>query len=112
MDSILCTRKGTCFHCGSHGLTEQHHIFFGAGRRKISDREGLVVYLCPDCHRGDEGVHGKHGDQLNTELKTIAQRAWEANYKKTYPYKNHADDAAREAFIRLMGKNYILEDEE
>lgn len=112
MDSILNTRKGTCFHCGRHGFTEQHHIFFGSGRRAISDKEGLTVYLCSDCHRGDDGVHGKFGEPLNTELKVLAQRTWEARYKTTYPYNNHADKAAREAFVRLMGKNYILEDEE
>ena len=81
--------------------------FFGRGRRKISDREGLIVYLCPYCHRGDKGVHGKNGAKLNYTLKEVAQEAWEDNYKKSYPYKNHADEAAREAFIRMMGRNYL-----
>ena len=40
-------------------------------------------------------------------LKEIAQEAWEDRYKKDYPYRNHADEAAREAFIRMMGKNYL-----
>lgn len=107
MESILSTTKNICYVCGTAGHTELHHIFFGTGRRKISDREGLVVWLCPECHKGTYGVHGKHGNKINYTLKEIAQEAWEENYKKSYPYKNHAEEAAREAFIRMMGKNYL-----
>ena len=107
MESILDTTKNECFVCGRIGRTELHHIFYGAGRRPIADREGLVVYLCPNCHKGDSGVHGKNGAKLNFTLKEVAQEAWEEKYKKSYPYKNHADEAAREAFIRLMGRNYL-----
>ena len=38
-----------CFLCGKWGPTEEHHIF-GGPCRKISDRYGLVVHLCIDCH--------------------------------------------------------------
>ena len=107
MESILGTKKGTCFVCGRVCGTHLHHIFYGAKQRRIADKEGLVVYLCPDCHEGTYGVHGKNGSELNYSLKEIAQETWEANYKKSYPYKNHADEAAREAFIRLFGKNYL-----
>ena len=107
MESILKTDKNECFVCGKIGRMECHHIFFGSGRRPISDREGLIVYLCPNCHKGDQGVHGKQGSKLNYTLKEIAQEAWEAKYKETYPYVNHAEEAAREAFIRMMGRNYL-----
>lgn len=107
MESILSTEKGVCFVCGRTCRTHLHHIFFGQKQRKISDREGLIVYLCPECHEGTDGVHGKNGSKLNFMLKEIAQEAWEDSYKATYPYKNHAEEAAREAFIRMMGKNYL-----
>lgn len=107
MVSIMNTTEGECFVCGTRCPTEVHHVFFGRGRRRISDREGLIVHLCPYCHRGTEGVHGRDGEKLNYMLKEVAQEAWEDNYKKDYPYKNHADEAAREAFIRMMGKNYL-----
>ena len=107
MESILSTQKGVCYVCGRVCSTHLHHIFFGVKQRRISDKEGLTVYLCPDCHEGTFGVHGKHGNKLNYTLKEIAQEAWEAKYKESYPYKNHADEAAREAFIRLIGKNYL-----
>lgn len=107
MESIMNTEPGTCFVCDTKCVTELHHVFFGRGRRKISDREGLVVYLCPLCHRGTNGVHGKNGYKLNITLKEIAQETWEEKYKETYPFKNHADEAAREAFIRMMGRNWL-----
>ena len=107
--SIIQADMSVCF-CRSEkcdGALETHHIIFGYGRRKISDREGLVVALCGFHHRGTEGVHGKKGEALNYTLKEIAQETWEANYKKTYPYEKHADEAAREAWIRMMGRNYL-----
>lgn len=107
MKSILTTEQGVCFECGRICNTELHHCMYGQGRRKIADREGLVVYLCHECHRGTHGVHGRDGEALNKKLKRIAQEAWEAKYIESYPYENHAEEAAREAFIRMMGKNYL-----
>ena len=108
METILKSRKGECFLCGKYGPTEVHHIFYGSGRRKISDREGLIVYLCSECHRGTKGVHGRDGGQLGDRLKRIAQEAWEKRFiQLEYPYRLHAEDAAREAFIRMMGRNYL-----
>lgn len=102
-DCTICFCKDeTCF-----GRLEEHHCLYGQGRRKISDREGLVVYLCSNHHRGTRGVHGRDGEELALLLKKIAQKAWEDNYIANYPYKNHAEESAREAFIRMMGKNYL-----
>lgn len=105
----LIQKNKECFFqdCTCGGRLELHHVFFGSGRRKISDREGLVVYLCYEHHQGTNGVHGKNGDELNYTLKEVAQEAWEEKYMETYPYKNHAKDAAREAFIKMMGRNYL-----
>lgn len=91
---------GTC-----EGDLEEHHCIYGRGRRSISDREGLVVMLCRKHHRGKGGVHD--GGAIGLELKQIAQEAWEKKYIEEYPYQNHAEDAAREAWIRMMGRNYL-----
>lgn len=50
-----------CFLCSRNGngdRLELHHIF-GGSRRKLSDKYGLVVYLCGErCHRtGELSVH-------------------------------------------------------
>lgn len=101
------TQKGVCFWCDRIAPTQLHHIFFGNGLRKISDREGLTVYLCPDCHEGTYGVHGKYGKTLNYTLKEMAQEEWERRYLERYPYKNHAEMAAREEFRRMMGRSWL-----
>lgn len=63
--------------------------------------------LCHEHHQGTNGVHGKNGAELGDMLKIIAQKTWEQNYIEKYPYKNHAEDAAREAWIRLFGHSYL-----
>lgn len=101
-DATVCfAQDGEC-----SGPIEEHHCIYGRGRRKISDKEGLVVYLCEFHHRGKKGVH-RDGTDLKEELKRIAQQAWEEKYIKEYPYQNHAEEAAREAWIRMMGRNYL-----
>lgn len=107
MGSILDTTRGVCFVCGNIGHTDLHHCFFGNKHRKIADREGLTCYLCIECHKGTKGVHGKNGHPLDIMLKQIAQEEWELRYKERYPYKNHADEAAREAWLQMMGRNYL-----
>lgn len=94
MGSILNTEQGICFECGKEGYTEEHHIFYGHGNRKISDKNGFVVYLCPECHRGDYGVHGKYGKKLNLSLK----RRCQAVYEETH---------SRDEFRKLIGRSYL-----
>lgn len=89
------------------GVLEAHHVVYGYGRRKISDREGLIVMLCQKHHRGTNGVHENDVNKRGLKLKKIAQETWEAKFIEEYPYENHAEDAAREAWIKMMGCNYL-----
>lgn len=85
-----------CYNCGRYGQTEKHHIFHGSANRKICDGYlSLQVYLCPDCHRGTNGVHGKNGHELDLALKRSGQRIFEADY------------GTRKEFIKLFGRNYL-----
>jgi len=76
--------------------SERHEAFFGVKNRKRSIRDGLVVFLTPEFHRGTNGVHGKNGDWINREIKRNAEIAWLKYNNKTI------DD-----FIKEYGKNYI-----
>ena len=69
MKSIIQQSNG-CFFCGSTGLLEEHHIFFGNPGRKISEKNGFKVRLCPYCHRID-GVspHKNRNNDLIALLK-------------------------------------------
>lgn len=74
---------------------ERHEVFFGPNRQK-SIKDGLVVFLTPEMHRGTTGVHGKCGHGFDIYLKKIAQKRWQEYYNKT-----------TEDFIKEYGKNYL-----
>lgn len=80
-----------CFICGASGYLEEHHVFFGTGNRKLSEKYGMKVPLCPYCHRGTKGVH--HNRKLDIYIKQLAQIEFEKNY-------------SFEKFMKVFGKNY------
>lgn len=95
--SIITDVMGSCFMCHSMRNLEIHHIFYGFGNRKLSDRYGLVVPLCHECH--NEPPNGVHFNVENDlKLKQYAQIVF--NIK--YPDKS---------FTEIFGRNYI-EDED
>lgn len=92
MKSIINNKK-ECFICGAKSNLEVHHIFFGNPWRKISDREGFTIYLCPEHHRtGPEAPHQNR--EIDLDYKRLAQRCYE-------------DTHSREEFIKLIGRNYL-----
>lgn len=90
MKSIIEKNGIECFICGSTRNLESHHCIHG-NKRKLADREGLIVHLCKRCHSRlhDFGEH-------DHDLKVIAQLAWERVH--------HADVAD---FRALFGKSYL-----
>lgn len=92
MKSILQTNK-ECYVCKTTYNLHLHHIYFGPNR-KISDKNGFVVYLCQYHHEGTYGVHGKYGNELNKKLKQEYQKKYEQAH-------------TREEFIKLIGKSYL-----
>ena len=85
--STLYSTKRTDKYC------ERHEVYFSKAYRQKSIRDGLIVFLTEESHRGTNGVHGKNGDKLNRKLKELAQKAWMKYYKKT-----------KEEFIKEYGK--------
>ena len=92
--SIMTTYPGTCYWCHREVPTHLHHIYFGHGKRPVSDRLGFVVYLCPECHEGTNGVHGKNGHGIDTTLKQLCQTVYETEH-------------TREEFIQEIGRSYL-----
>ena len=93
--SIMVTEKGKCFLCRKFCKTEKHHIFGGSGRRRLSERYGLWVYLCHNCHNEPpDGVHFNGTSDLI--LKVQAQRTAMHVYGWTI-----------EQFRKLFRKSYI-----
>lgn len=105
MKSIIHDKKDrTCYLCMMlHGdyagkTTQEHHVVFGAGRRKLSEKYGLKVYLCIHHHTaGAESVH--HNRKLDEMLRQQAQEEFE----RRYPDQD---------FGILFGRNYLDKMEE
>lgn len=98
--SLYPDRWEGCYICGNPSV-EQHHVFFGVGRRQVSDSEGCTVYLCHDHHQHPRyGVHFDKG--LDLMLKQDCQMRWEGREHKR---DNH------ESFIRAFGRNYLEGDQ-
>lgn len=93
MKSILQDRKESYISGSTYGL-EEHHIYFGTGRRRISEKNGFKVWLTYEEHKGTYGVHGKNGHELDLKLKQECQRKYEETH-------------TRDEFIKLIGKSYL-----
>ena len=75
-------------------MLEKHHVFGGAYRSK-SEKLGMTVHLCHNCHNEPpKGVH--HNAEMNRQLKARAQR------KAMEYYGWSVED-----FINMFGKNYL-----
>lgn len=91
--SILGSRKGRCYLCGRYGHTEEHHIF-GGPNRTLSEKYGLKVYLCLECH--SSGKHAVHRDKaVMDELHRQGQEAFEEQL------------GSRKEFMQIFGRNYL-----
>lgn len=84
-----------CYLCTLAPGTEVHHCIKGTANRKKSEQYGLTVRLCPECHRGTKGVHGRDGHAKDQILKEVAQRRFEEVC------------GTREDFIREFGKSFL-----
>lgn len=100
MKSIMHSKDDkTCYLCMMlHGdysrkIVQEHHVIFGFGRRKLSEKYGLKVYLCLWHHtEGKEAVH------RNAEMANLLKAEAQIAFEKKYPEEN---------FLRIFGKNYL-----
>lgn len=94
--SIITDDFEHCYLCGRPAECV-HHMLPGA-KRKASDRLGLVVPLCNDCHTtGPNAVHSSGGVNILNDLKRIAQSIYEETH-------------SRDHWMMNVGKNYLRND--
>lgn len=102
---IKCRRKENPVFCVGDTPTQNgtiSQIFGGTANRRLSEEDGLVVDLCPDCHnRPPNGVH--FNKETMERLHRYGQKMWEDRQIDN----GMSRDEARKAFIRKYGKNYI-----
>ena len=70
-----------CYECGMLA-TELHHIMFRSQMKQLENCKLNFVYLCPECHRGTNGVHGKNGHKLDKKYKLMFQNKLEILFSK------------------------------
>lgn len=100
--SLLKTIKGRCYMCGEYTPTEKHHIFGGTANRRLSEQDGLFVYLCPYCHNiPPRGVH------FNPERMATLHKAGQRAFEESLIKKGTPPAEARAAFMERYGKNYL-----
>ena len=91
--SVIVKNMDRCYACGNPHV-HIHHVFFGTANRKLSDKYGYVVPLCPRHHNMSmDGVH--FNKTFDNTLKWAAQRHFEANH------------GTRDEFIKIFGRSYL-----
>ena len=83
-----------CFKCKQVNGLQEHHCIGGNGRRKLSEKYGLKVYLCWEHHEGNTGAH--NDSEFADNLKRDAQ-------EKAMQYYGWSI----EDFIKIFGRNYL-----
>lgn len=108
MKSIMHDRKdGTCWLCIKlHGdysrksVLQEHHAIGGRGKRDLSERYGLKVYLCPQHHLNGLSPEAVHG---NTKIRRYVEAAAQAAFERHFP---------SEDFREVFGQYVLWEHEE
>lgn len=83
-----------CCICGK-AYAHTHEVYFGKNSYK-SKLWKMQARLCWNHHEGTYGVHGKHGHDLDMELKRRYQKIFEKEY-------------GHEKFMAEFGVNYLDE---
>ena len=90
----------TCFLCKRNGngdrLERHHQHIFGGSRRKLSEKYGLVVYLCGSrCH-----LEGKYSVHQNAEVMDYVHKYGQKLAQEKYGW-------TVEQFREIFGASYI-----
>lgn len=101
MKSIMHDKKdGTCYLCRAAGdytrktILEEHHAIHGTANRRLSEKWGLKVYLCPAHHRRIHDSKDGRKDDL------YIQRAAQDAFRERYPHED---------FRQIFGKNILAD---
>lgn len=55
--------------CGNTKYLTIHHVFFGNGKRRLSNRFKCVEWLCHNSHQGPNGIHGSKNPNISLDYK-------------------------------------------
>lgn len=103
MKGIVTEYNEYCLFCG-RPAEAGHHLIYGKGNRVLSDRDGLKIPCCNNCHNMGEVMNRIHGNPMAEAMsKIIGQLVWE---KKTIA-NGAKEEEARELFRTRYGESYL-----
>lgn len=95
-ETVMQTDLSVCLSCGERAEGPPHHIIHGTKHNKrFSEKNGLMAYLCYDCHYDCHHGTGK----TDIKLKKAAQR----EFLKTHTLQE---------WMAFVGKNYLWEEDD
>lgn len=103
MKSVMQNKEaGQCYLCrlmnkdnSVKRIRQEHHVMGGTANRKLSERYGLKVYLCPGHH-----LYGSNAVHSNAEVAELLHKEGQKAFMWIYPSLD---------FRKIFGKNYLTE---
>ncbi len=92
MESIM-QQSRECYFTGRTDGLECHHVFYGGGRRKLSELYGLTVWLTHAEHNEPPG-----GVHFNKNKRRTLEQDGQRAFEKAYSYLD---------FVKIFGRNYL-----
>lgn len=93
MSKSIVSNEKICLVCSTTHNLHRHHIFFGSGKRALSEKYGCWCYLCAIHHNlSNAGVH--FNKAFDNELKEMTQK----KFMKVYPDLD---------FLKIFGRSYL-----
>lgn len=115
---IVTEYPDICIFCGRPAECE-HHLVFGTTGRGLSEKDGLKVPSCNNCHNMGKGDMKVHGNVMAERLsKMLGQAIWERNWilkdavhdldgKGEKGIQELESKIARKEFMSRYGKSYL-----
>ena len=94
-----------CIFCGRQAEAE-HHLIFGTAGRELSEKDGLKIPVCNNCHNMGQKLCRIHENPMAERLsKMLGQAIWEKEWISANSQQESRK--AREAFLRRYGRSYL-----
>ena len=92
---IVTEHDNICIFCGRQA-EEEHHLIFGSAKRELSEKYGLKVPICSNCHTMNEKCRRVHDNPMAEKLsKMLGQAMFEAKV------------GSRDDFRKIFGRSYL-----
>lgn len=103
--SIMQNKEdGQCYLCrlldkdySIKPMREEHHVMGGTANRRLSEKYGLKVYLCPEHH-----LYGLKAVHSNAAVAELLHKEAQKTFEESYPDLD---------FLKIFGKNYLAKNE-